>query len=891
MPFAFHQTRRLCWYILALTWLLKPVHAQVLTLQPGDHICLIGNALGERMQHQNYFETWLYEHFPDYQLVVRNLCFPGDEPALRRRVKGFGTPDEHLAHSQADVILCFFGLNESFRGEPGRASFVKELKDAVQQMAQQRYNGKSAPRVVLISAIAMQNTHDPDLPDGRAENQMLEKYVADMQQVAQQTHTGFVDLFHPTLQMFAATEDRLTINAIHLNERGYEQLAPLLGAALFSQADSTSAVHSEKLRQAIADKNFHWWHRYRAVNGFSIYGDRGLAGNDGTHNNRDVMERERAILDQMCATRDRRIWDIAQGKSVSDQIDDSGTLQMIEPDPIASANEAETGTSDPQAIKYLTASEQLQTFQLPEGFIIELVASEEMFPELAKPVAINFDDQGRLWVAVMPSYPQWRPKTKLDDKLLILEDLNGDGRADRCHTFAGGLHVPTGFELGHGGVYVACQPDILFLRDLDGDDVADERVRRVVGFCTADTHHGLGSLEWGPDGGLYCMEGVFKRSTIETPYGPQRSTDSAVWTWNPRTEAARVFSSFPLTNAWGLVFDSWGQGFVANGTSSLHYWLSPISGRMTFPATHAWSWKDDEGQDHEYPQIVPHHSRPCSATELVSSRNFPDAMQGGYLVNNVIGVLGTMQYSLADHGAGYQGQYQRNLVESSDRNFRPSDLQFGPDGALYICDWHNALIGHLQHNLRDPNRDHTHGRIWRVRYAERPLNQPMDLRHFDAAGLLRLLNEPELRTRYRVRRALAAMPTADVMPALQTFVADSRAKHDEPLLLEALWLHQAHHDMNLQLLNELLDADDFRVRAAATRVVADWSARLSDPLSMLKARVSDPHPRVRLEAVRACSFIDAPEALDTALEVLNYPMDDPYLSYTLEQTLHTLQEN
>ncbi len=684
--------------------------------------------------------------------------FRGTSPRFRRRIKDFGDPDTHLAHSKADVILFFFGLNESFREADQRDSFITELKELLRHSAEQKYNNRSAPRVVLVSPIAMEDTGDVNFPDGRAQNELLSDLVDDMQQVAAEMHVGFADSFHPTRELFEASAEQLTLNTIHLNGRGYQLLTPILARALFGSDVTVNKPVSAKLQEAIAEKNFHWWHRYRAVNGFSIYGDRGLDGSDGKHNNRDVMERERAILDQMCAVRDQRIWKLAKGESVPDEIDDSGELDFIEALPTVSGNRSEVEATQQGAIQYLSAEAQLKTFTLPKGFVIELFASEEQFPELANPVAINFDDQGRLWVAVMPSYPQWRPKTKLDDKLIILEDVDADGHADRCKTFAGGLHVPTGFELGHGGAYVASQPDIWFLRDTDGDDVADLRERRLVGFCTADSHHGLGSLQWDKSGGLYCMEGLFKRTTLETPFGPQRNSDTAVWVWNPRTEVARVHSSFPLTNPWGLVFDGWGQGFVANGTSSLHYWLTPISGRMPYPMKHDWSTKDDAGNDREYPQFVPNVTRPCSSTELVSSRNFPDAMQGNYLVNNVIGLLGTLRYSVSDDGAGFQGKHEGNLVESTDRNFRPSHLQFGPDGALYISDWHNALIGHLQHNLRDPNRDHTHGRIWRIRYADRPLLTPVTLQHLAIEALLNLLSEPEERTRYRVRRRTGGPP-------------------------------------------------------------------------------------------------------------------------------------
>ncbi len=178
-----------------------------------------------------------------------------------------------------------------------------------------------------------------------------------------------------------------------------------------------------KVQAEIDNKNFHWWHRYRAVNGFSIYGARGLAGSDGTYNNRDVMERERAILDQMTAIRDARIWAVASGESVPDEIDDSDTLPFINPKTnVGGPDDKERKRGKLGSLDYRTAAEQQKLFKLHDGFEIQLVASEEQFPELANPVALNFDNKGRLWVATMQSYPHWKPKTKLDDKILIFED-------------------------------------------------------------------------------------------------------------------------------------------------------------------------------------------------------------------------------------------------------------------------------------------------------------------------------------------------------------------------------------------------------------------------------------------------------------------------------------
>ena len=123
-----------------------PTRASELSLQKGDHICLVGNALGERMQHQNYWETLLYQRFPELELTVRNLCFPGDEPETRIRSMNFGAPDVHLKHSQADVVLYFFGFNESFAGNAGLEEFSRQLTDLVKHTKSQNYSGNGSPR-------------------------------------------------------------------------------------------------------------------------------------------------------------------------------------------------------------------------------------------------------------------------------------------------------------------------------------------------------------------------------------------------------------------------------------------------------------------------------------------------------------------------------------------------------------------------------------------------------------------------------------------------------------------------------------------------------------------------------------------------------------------------
>ena len=298
------MTRRFFSLMAAAGFAVLALHshgqAQTLELKKGDSICLVGNALGERMQHHNWWETLLHQRFGGLELSVRNLCFPGDEPFERIRSKNFGDPDAHLTHSKASVVLYFFGFNESFHGESGVTAFAEQIKRLVAHTKQQNYSGKGVPRIVLVSPIAFENTGDANLPDGVDHNQRLELYTSALADAARQQNVGFVDLFHPTLTLFERHDERLTLNGAHLNDAGYRALAPVLMRGLFGDARTADAKSSDgrnepdfnQLKAEIDDKNFHWWHRYRAVNGFSIYGDRGKAGSDGTYNNTDVMERE-----------------------------------------------------------------------------------------------------------------------------------------------------------------------------------------------------------------------------------------------------------------------------------------------------------------------------------------------------------------------------------------------------------------------------------------------------------------------------------------------------------------------------------------------------------------------------------------------------------------------
>jgi azurin len=521
----------------------------------------------------------------------------------------------------------------------------------------------------------------------------------------------------------------------------------------------------------------------------------------------------------------------------------------------------------------------LERMQIADGYAVSLFASEKEFPEVANPLAMTFDARGRLWVLTSPTYPHYVPGDPPDDKLVILEDTNQDGRADKLKVFADKLYIPTGFELGDGGVYIAQQPNLMFMRDTNGDDKADERRIILHGFGTEDSHHSIHAFTWDNGGGLHFQEGTFLHSQVETPYGPVRLEEAGVWRYEPRTEKLSVFVSYGFANPWGHVVDRWGQNFISDASNGNNYFGTAFSGQVPYPtkqpAMQTW---------------VPTTMRPTCNIELVTSRHFPESAQGEFLLTNVIGFNGIKRFKSREEGSGFAGTEIGPLLYSSDPNFRPVASQFGPDGALYVIDWFNPLIGHMQYSIRDPRRDHTHGRVWRITAKGRPLSTPVRIEGQSIAAQLDLLKVYEDRVRYRVRRALRDRPTKEVVAALGPWIAGLSATDAdyEHHLTEALWLYQQHDVVEPALLKRLLEAKDYRARAAAVRVLQHWFDRIDGAPALVRRMVQDPAPRVRLEAVRALSFVPTVASAEAALEVLRAPMDY-YLHYVLESTMTTLQ--
>jgi mono/diheme cytochrome c family protein len=271
-----------------------------------------------------------------------------------------------------------------------------------------------------------------------------------------------------------------------------------------------------------------------------------------------------------------------------------------------------------------------------------------------------------------------------------------------------------------------------------------------------------------------------------------------------------------------------------------------------------------------------HRVRPTSGLEFISSRHFPDEVQGDMLINNTIGFLGTKEHTMEDKGTGFASKHRQDLLVSKDRNFRPVDMEFAPDGSLYVVDWHNVLIGHMQHNVRDPLRDHSHGRIYRITYPSRPLVKPAKVAGASVNELLDNLKLPEYRTRYRTRRELRGRQVSQVLAAITPWAAklDKKDPRYEHHLLEALWVSWGLNKVDQKILRQLLQAKDYRARAAAVRVLRYTGHQVADQPNLLIQAAKDVHGRVRLEAIVTASWLEKNKGLAILTEASKHPLDE-----------------
>ncbi|MBA4147325.1 MAG: HEAT repeat domain-containing protein [Verrucomicrobia bacterium] len=819
-------------------------------LRDGDRVVFIGDTLMEREQYYGYIELALAAQFPERKVSFRNLGWSGDTPegtsraGLSKLQAGREPADqpwkefvEQIANAKPTVAFIGYGMANSFDGEKGVAKFSADLEKLLDTLKEQA--GKDV-RIVLLSPIRHENLGAP-LPDPEPHNRQLALYSKAIGQVAQKRGLPFVSLFDDLkMETEKKAAKPLTDNGIHLNALGYQKAAEVIERGLGLKPGATKRMkNGEAIRAEILAKNTLYFDQSRPQNMAYILGFR---KHEQGKNAADIPK-----FNPLLDAADAKISALLRNKP-----------SEIPPAP-------EIKLSDQPF-----TPQPLPTFEVAPGFEVNLYAEN---PQLAKPIQMNFDAQGRLWVASSAVYPQIEPGQIAADTILVLEDTTGDGRADKSTVFAEGLFIPTAVEPGDGGVYVGQSTELLHFKDTNNDGKADVRKVVLSGFGTEDTHHTIHTLRWGMDGQLYFNQSIYIRTDTETPHGVMRLRSGGVLQLRPPTMELETFL-LGFCNTWGHAFDRFGQSFTTDG----------CGGQGISFGIRGAEYLTYAKMRRELKSISPGSYPKFCGLELVNSPQFPDEFQNNAITCD-FRAHRIVRFGIEETGAGYVTKELPDLLRTTNVTFRPIDVKFGPDGALYIADWSNPIIQHGEVDFRDPRRDHEHGRIWRVTAKGRPLVPKQNLTEAKNRALLdNLLSDNEW-TRVQSRRVLTERGQK-MQSDLAKWVADQSS---EKALLEALWMYQSIDVVEPVLLKRVLAAEDGRIRAAAVRVLSFWRPRVSDSRRLLALAVQDSHPRVRLEAVRALGKVPSAHSAELVLSALEQPMDE-FLDYGIWLSINELAQ-
>ncbi|MBX7166306.1 MAG: c-type cytochrome [Pirellulales bacterium] len=501
----------------------------------------------------------------------------------------------------------------------------------------------------------------------------------------------------------------------------------------------------------------------------------------------------------------------------------------------------------------------VERMALPEGFVAEVVASE---PDIRQPVAIEFDERGRLWVIQYLQYPNpaglkrvaWDrySRTTYDrvpeppprgprgaDRITICEDTDGDGRADRFHDFVDGLNLATGLCFGHGGVYVLQVPYLLFYADRNRDDVPDGDPEVLLsGFGMEDAHSVANSLIFGPDGWLYGCQGSTVTSHIRGIEFQQ-----GVWRYHRATDRFELFYEGG-GNTWGVDFDPHGHliactnvgGYaLLHGVQGGYYWKSfGKHGELHNP--HAYGYFE------HIPHTELHGGHVTCGGICYQGTAFPPEFRSAMITANLLSHR-VDWHTLARLGSTFSAHFAGTLVEANDPWCAPCDLTVGPDGAVYFADWHDARTAHPD---PDAEWDRTNGRVYRVRFRGAPPAPSADLARLPTDELVRLHAQADDWLRRQARRLLVARADAAAPSPLVDLVTQS---DDSSTRLQALWTLLSCDQLDRKLAAELLADRDADLRRWIVRWIGQASPfdpAWSDALLELAAQEPDVDVRSQL---------------------------------------------
>jgi putative membrane-bound dehydrogenase-like protein len=524
----------------------------------------------------------------------------------------------------------------------------------------------------------------------------------------------------------------------------------------------------------------------------------------------------------------------------------------------------------------LSPTQAIARMTVPEGFTVELVASE---PDLVNPVAMTFDERGRIWVTESLEYPRHEPGPGRD-RVKVLEDSDGDGKADRFTLFAEGLNIPSGIAVGHGGVWVANAPDILFLQDTDGDGKADRRDVVVTGFGRADTHELPNSLTWGPDGWLYGWNGVFNPSKI-VYRGKIYQFTCAIFRIHPRTRDFELFCE-GTSNPWGIAWDLEGSAF-ASACVIDHLWHLTETGyyhRQGGPYP-PFTWKIESIVQHR------HQKAAYCGIHFFDSDAYPERFRERLFMGNIHGNCVNVD-RLERRGSTYAAYAEPDFLAAHDAWFMPVAQKTGPDGCLYLLDWYDRYHCY-QDARRDPaGIDRLKGRLYRVRYRDTPRAAAFDLARESDERLLERLASANVFYREMAQRLLAERNHPGANAALEALALDQRVPRKARM--HALWARLGARPTEDAFLARLLDEHDPGFRAWGVRAAGNARRVAPEVSDRVRELARDPSADVRIQVAIAARKLVNVSALSLLIEVLSQSGDDPLIPHIVWQNLHPLLE-
>lgn len=533
----------------------------------------------------------------------------------------------------------------------------------------------------------------------------------------------------------------------------------------------------------------------------------------------------------------------------------------------------------------LSAEAQAKTFHLPPGFEIQLFAAE---PQINKPINMAFDAKGRLWVTSNFEYPFPVAKEKLDpatgrtkgskDKIVILEDTDGDGRSDKTTTFADELNIPTGVLPYGNGCIAWSIPNLWYLEDTDGDGVCDKRsvLFGPLGW-EKDTHGNISSYRRGPDGWVYATHGFNNTSHFAARDGSTLDINSGN-TFRFRTDGSRIEGhTWGQVNPFGLAWDGRGNLYSADCHSSPIYQL--LRGAF-YPSF---------GKPHDGLGFAPvtiqhtHGSTAICAPLYIHDPAWPKELQDHVLIGNVM-TSRVNHDSIAWHGASSKGTEQPDFVKTDDPWFRPVDLQWGPDGALYVADFYNRIIGHYEVPLTHPGRDHDRGRIWRIVYRGdgKAPTQKLGPLPATASGLY-----SELGSTNPTRRMLALNELCDRYAGEIPKLVKVSSNTGNPFQYAfGLWALHRVNALEDKALIAAIQAADPLVRTHALRIASERASWSGEVTSAVRAALKDNDAISARVAAEALGTHPSAENFQPLYERLNAtPAEDDHLRHSLRIAL------